>query len=71
MYTQAAKLPPRAAKGQVVFLVVTHDPACGRSNDYERCTCRPTVTRADDTPQGPGLSNNSSYEVNDGNSNRP
>ena len=63
MYTQAAKLPPRAAKGQVVFLVVTHDPACGRSNDYERCTCRPTVTRADDTSQGPGLSNSSIDEV--------
>ena len=60
MYTQAAKLPPRAAKGQVVFLVVTHDPACGRFNDFERCTCTPKVVQSvDDTTQGLGLSNSS------------
>ena len=68
MYTQAAKLPPRAAKGQVVFLVVTHDPACGRFNDFERCTCTPKVVQSVDDTQVPGLSNNSSYEVNDGDS---
>ena len=59
MYTQQAKLPFKPLHGIVTMLTIRHEATCGRANGYEECTCHPTVTRADDTPQGPGLSNSS------------